>query len=169
VEEKSSLEKKGSLEKKIISGEFKPTRGLRQGDPLAPFLFIIVAEGLAGLVRQEVKCNFLKGVKVGRLKVESYLLQFVDDTLFMCGDSYHRVVTIKAIMRCYELASGLKINFRKSKLTAFNVERNTCECYAKTLHYAQMKASFKYLGLFVGGIQGRDNSRSLLWIKLKVD
>jgi len=32
--------------------EFKPTRGLRQGDPLAPFFFIVVAEGLAGLVRE---------------------------------------------------------------------------------------------------------------------
>ena len=46
--------------------EFKPTRGLRQGDPLAPFLFIMVAEGLAGLVRQANKANMLSGVKVGR-------------------------------------------------------------------------------------------------------
>ena len=43
--------------------EFKPTRGLRQGDPIAPFLFIVVAEGLAGLVRQAMKADLLSGVK----------------------------------------------------------------------------------------------------------
>jgi len=127
--------------------EFKPTRGLRQGDPLAPFLFLVVAEGLAGLVRQAIKSNLLKGVKVGRLEVEFCLLQFADDTLFVCEDSYSCVVTIK----CFELASGLKINFHKSKLVTFNVKRTTNECYAKILNCALMKVPFKYLGLYVGG------------------
>ena len=62
--------------------EFKPSRGLGQGDPLAPFLFLIVAEGLVRLVRQTLKANLLKGVKVGRNEVEACVLQFVDDTLF---------------------------------------------------------------------------------------
>jgi len=62
--------------------EFKPTRGLRQGDPLAPFLFIVVAEGLAGLVRQATKVSLLSGVKIGREEVELCILQFADDTLF---------------------------------------------------------------------------------------
>ena len=41
------------------TGEFKPTRGLRQGDPLAPVLFIVVVEGLTGLVRQAIKTNLM--------------------------------------------------------------------------------------------------------------
>jgi len=48
--------------------EFKPSRGLRQGDPLAPFLYLVVAEGLAGLVRQVVKTNILYGLKIGKKK-----------------------------------------------------------------------------------------------------
>jgi len=67
--------------------EFKPTIGLRQGDPLAPFLFLIVAEGLDGLVRQVLKMNLLKGVKVGREEVEACMLQFADETLFIFEDS----------------------------------------------------------------------------------
>ena len=105
--------------------EFCPSRGLRQGDPLVPFLFLVVAEGLAGLVRQALKANLLTGVKIGRNEVEVCLLQFADDTLFMCEDSFHNVVTIKAILRGYELASGLKINFNKSNLTGMNVESRT--------------------------------------------
>jgi len=50
--------------------EFRPTRGLRQGDPLAPFLFTVVAEGLAGLVRQAIKINLLSGVKIGSKEVD---------------------------------------------------------------------------------------------------
>ena len=45
--------------------EFRPTRGLRQGDPMAPFLFLVVAEGLAGLVHSSSKENLLREVKVG--------------------------------------------------------------------------------------------------------
>jgi len=70
--------------------EFKPTRGLRQGDPLPPFLFIVVAKGLAELVRQTLKAKVLSGVKVGTNEVELCMLQFADDTtsaemLIKCG------------------------------------------------------------------------------------
>ena len=47
----------------------------------------MVAEGLAGLVRQATKQNMLKGVKVGRKEIECSMLQFADDTVFMCEDS----------------------------------------------------------------------------------
>jgi len=54
--------------------EFKPSTGLRQGDPLAPFLFIVVAEGLAGLVRQAARVNLFTGLKIGRKEVEVCIL-----------------------------------------------------------------------------------------------
>jgi len=93
----------------------------------------------------------LSGVKVGRNEVDVCMLQFVDDTLILCEDSFSNVVTMKAILRGYELTSGLKINFHKSKLAGINVERNDLGCYAKTLNYTQMRVPFKYLGLDVGG------------------
>ena len=131
--------------------EFKPSRGLRQGDPLAPFLFLVVAEGLAGLVRQALNLNLLRGVKVGRNEIECCLLQFADDTLFMCEDSFSNIFTIKATLRCYELASGLKINFHKSKLAGIGVDRFSLNTYAKNLNCKTMSIPFKYFGLEVGG------------------
>jgi len=74
--------------------EFRPSR--RQGDFLVPFLFIMVAEGLVGLVRQALKASLLSGMKIGRNEVEVCLLQFADDTLFMCEDSLNNVIIIKA-------------------------------------------------------------------------
>ena len=94
--------------------EFKPTRGLRQGDPLAPFLFLVVAEGLVGIVRSASKTTLLTGLKFGRKEIEVWILQFADDTIFLCEDSFNNVVTLKVILRGFELASGLKINFHKS-------------------------------------------------------
>jgi len=124
---------------------------LRQGDPLAPFLLLIVAEGLTGLVRQAVKANLLSGLRIGRKEVELSILQFADDTLFFCTDSFSNVVTLKAILRGFELAFGLKINFHKSKIAGINVHRNNILCYMKTLNCAEMAVPFKYLGLEVGG------------------
>jgi len=131
--------------------EFKPSRGLRQGDPLAPFLFLVVAEGLAGLVRQAGKANLLSGLKIGRKEVELNILQFADDTLFLCQDSFSNVITLKSILRGFEIASILKINFHKSKLTGINVLKSNLDCYAKTLNCGQMGVPFNYLGLEVGG------------------
>ena len=126
--------------------EFRPTRGLRQGDPLAPFLFLIVAEGLAGLLRKAVKEDLLSGIKVGRVELECCMLQFADDTLFMCEDSFSNVFTMKVILRVFELASGLKVNFYKSKLAGLQVDKNTIEIYARTLNCDIMQIPFIYLG-----------------------
>ena len=129
------------------TSEFKVTRGLRQGDSLAPFLFIVVAEGLSGLVRQALKANLL----TGRKEVEVSVLQFADDTLFLCEESFPNVFIIKVILRCFELASGLKVNFHKSKLAGVNVSTEALDVYAKALHCNLIRVPFKYLGLEVGG------------------
>ena len=131
--------------------EFRPTRGLRQGDPLAPFFFTIVAEGLVGLVRQVIKINLFAGIKIGSKEVDVSFLQYADDTLFFCEDSWSNVVSMKAILRGFEITSGLKINFHKSSLVCINVENTNLRCYSKLLNCGQMGYPFKYLGLEVGG------------------
>jgi hypothetical protein len=47
------------------TSEINIHRGLKQGDPLAPFLFLLVAEGFAGLMRSAVEKNLFKGFGVG--------------------------------------------------------------------------------------------------------
>ena len=131
--------------------EFRSTRGLRQGDPLAQFLFTVVEEGLSRLVRQAIKINLLSGVKIGSKEVDVSFLQYADDTLFFCEDSWSTVVSMKAILRGFEIASGLKINFHKSSLVGINVENSNLRCYSKLLNCGLVGYPFKYLGLEVGG------------------
>jgi len=61
-----------------------------------------VAEGLAGLVRKATRIGVLEGIKVGEKEVEVTLLQFVDDTLFVCQPKYQSILAIKVILRNFE-------------------------------------------------------------------
>jgi len=135
--------------------EFKPSRGLRQGDSIAPFLFLIVAQGLAGLVKQATRKNLFKGLKVRDKKVEVNLLQFADDTLFVCESNVQNITCIKAMLRCFELSSSLRVNFHKSKIGAIGVDKYEVKTYSDILHCSIMEIPFTYLSLPIGGNQSR--------------
>ena len=91
--------------------EFLPKRGLRQGDPLAPFLFNVVAEGLNGLIRRAEEENICKGFQVGTNNVNISILQYADDTIFFGEAGLENIMAVKTFLRSFELASSLKINF----------------------------------------------------------
>jgi len=121
--------------------EFKPSRGLRQGDPMTPFLFLIVAQGLAGLVNEAIRKNLLSGIKVGGKKVDVNLLQFDDNTLFVCESKVQNIICIKAILRCFELSSGLRVNYHKSKIGAIGGNPSRCSFWKHVLLKVRKKLS----------------------------
>lgn len=88
--------------------EFQIKRGLKQGDPLALFLFLMVAERLLGLMRKAVSIGKYKGLQVGSGGIEVSILQYADDTIFVGEVSWENLWIIKSVLRCFEVASGLK-------------------------------------------------------------
>jgi hypothetical protein len=98
-------------------------RGRKQGDPLAPFLLRLVAEGFSGLMRNAVNRNLFRGLEVGRNDLVISHLQYVNDTLCIGKASVENLWTLKALLRGLEMVSGLKINFLKSCLILINVSR----------------------------------------------
>ena len=72
----------------LINGEpkglIKPTRGIKQGDPLSPYLFLFYAEGLSSMIRKAVTTNKLKGIQSCRDGVRISHLLFTDDSLLFC-------------------------------------------------------------------------------------
>jgi len=131
--------------------EFKPRRELRQDDPLAPFLFIVAAEGLAGLVREASRIQILERVKVGHKSVEVNFLQFADDTLFFCQPQIHSVLEIKAILQSFEVVSSLKVNFYKSHVGSIGLSVEDSTIFTKCLNSGRMDVPFKYLGMTIRG------------------
>ncbi|GAU24569.1 hypothetical protein TSUD_149100 [Trifolium subterraneum] len=129
--------------------DFKVQKGLRQGDPLSPFLFLIVTEGLTGMVRKAVDIGKFKGYKVND-SLDFQLLQFADDTILMGEGSWDNLWTFKTVLRGFELVSGLKINFMKSKLYGLNVEDEFLAAGSTFLSCRSDAIPFKFLGIPVG-------------------
>jgi len=88
---------------------------------MEPFLFLLVVEGLVGLVRQVVKKNLYCGVERGSNGTKVGLLLFVDDTLFMYDTKVQNARVIKAILRSFEMVSRLRVNFFKTKIKGLGV------------------------------------------------
>ncbi|KAL6566436.1 hypothetical protein OROGR_002051 [Orobanche gracilis] len=135
--------------------EFSMERGLRQGDPMAPFLFLIVAEGLSGLMRAAVDRGIFNGFKVGDDQQLISHLQYADDTLLVGDYSDTNIKAMKSILKCFELASGLKINFNKSNLIGVNVDANDMGAAVQKLNCKAGNLQFKYLGIPIGANPNR--------------
>jgi len=78
-----------------LTNELIPSKGLRQGNLLVPFLFLIVVEGLVGLERQALRKNILVSIRVGKKEVEDQLLQFANDTLIFCKVNTKNILVVK--------------------------------------------------------------------------
>ncbi|GAU35104.1 hypothetical protein TSUD_162080 [Trifolium subterraneum] len=133
------------------SKEFKMERGLRQGDPLSPFLFLMVAEGLNVLINKAVADGSFVGYGVGREeKVFVSHLQFAYDTLIIGRKSWENIFAIKSILQLCELISGLKVNFNKSTLYGINVKTSWLVEAASALNCNIGELPMKYLGMPIG-------------------
>jgi hypothetical protein len=145
--------------------EFPIQRGLRQGDPLSPFLFLLAAEGLNVLMNAVVREHQFHGYGVGTGgEVKLTHLQFADDTIIIGEKSWLNVRTMRAVLLLFEEVSGLKVNFHKSMLTGVNIPDSWLSEAASVMSCRRGGIPFIYLGLPIGG-----DSRKLCFWKPVVD
>ena len=101
-----------------LSDFFHSTRGLRQGDPLSPYLFLLVMETLSQLLFKAKSGGFIKGFKVGSNSgVEGDLLHllFANNTLLFCEANSEQLRYLSWVFLWFEAISGLKVNRDKSE------------------------------------------------------
>ena len=91
-------------------GLIVPHRGLRQGDPLSPYLFILCTEALIANIKKAERSQQLTGMKVARACPAISHLLFADDSLFFCKAQKEECQIIFGILKEYEAVSGQLIN-----------------------------------------------------------
>jgi hypothetical protein len=103
------------------SGFFGSSRGVRQGDPLSPFLFVLVMEAFSRMISAIYSRGLISGFSVGSTEVDrvevSHLL-FSDDTLVFCGADASQISHMGALLVCFEAVYGLNVNLSKSALVS---------------------------------------------------
>ena len=104
----------------LIDGEPKglitPTWGIRQGDPLSPFLFLLCIEGLNGLIVQAANRGDIKGFALCRNGPRLTHLLFADDSLLFRRTTDQECSNILEILEVYESCSGQQINRNKTTI-----------------------------------------------------
>lgn len=129
-------------------GVVRPSRGIRQGDPLSPYLFILCTEVLSGLCKKAQQQGEVVGVKVARNCPAINHLLFADDTMFFSRTDPRSCAALVRILRMYEDASGQFINLDKSAITfSAKTPGATKRRVREQLHILNEGGMGKYLGL----------------------
>jgi hypothetical protein len=131
-----------------MSAPFFPSRGLRQGDPLSPYLFLFVADGLSKLISKKVETQALQELHICRGAPGISHLLFADDTMLFFKASVDQANTIKEILDTYTRCTGQLINPGKCSIL-FNEkgQQGVQEQVKQVLGVEKSTFEPKYLGL----------------------
>ncbi|CAM8888030.1 unnamed protein product [Rhodiola kirilowii] len=132
----------------MISEVFYPERGLRQGDPLSPYLFVICTEWLARSLEKHQSDRLLKGVKISPSAPMISNLLFADDSIIFLKADVDNTFRFKSILRRYEELSGQQVNFNKSEMcVGNNIKPDYARALSSILGVRLVNTIEKYLGL----------------------
>ncbi|XP_048613115.1 uncharacterized protein LOC125587045 [Brassica napus] len=151
-----------------------PQRGLRQGDTLSPYLFILCTETLIANIKKAEREKQLTGMKVARACPSISHLLFADDSLFFCKAQEAECQTILRILQDYAAVSGQLINFQKSSIQfGHKIEDSKRQMMRDILGIQNVGGMGTYLGLpenmggskiqIFGFVQDRVSSRVNGW------
>lgn len=118
------------------AGFFNSSRGLRQGDPISPFLFILMAESLGRLLNIAREKSSIQEIKITS-----------GDTILFGHNDVEEAKAIKQILHTYWLVSGQEINTTKSNIFFFNTEEKLVDKICKTFKFNKGIMLCKYLGI----------------------
>ena len=87
-------------------GYFKPNRGLRQGNPLSSYLFLLHGIGLSFLLHKAKENKIIQGLRISSKCPSISHLHFADDSLLFSKASFQHCANVLEILNKYESFSG---------------------------------------------------------------
>ncbi|KAL4297182.1 hypothetical protein GQ457_12G013370 [Hibiscus cannabinus] len=159
-----------------ISEFFRPTRGLRQGDPLSPYLFLFCTQGLSALLLKEQAEKRIIGVRASQRGPRINHLLYADDCILFIKNSVEEASRMKEVLRLYESSSGQRVNVEKSAIFfSKGTSQASKDRIQEVLQMREEADLGNYLGLpllvgknkinILGFINGRVDKRVLGWTK----
>ena len=136
----------------------KASRGLRQGDPLSPFLFMLLVDVLSRMIFRAKERGLAEGFLFGRYRTKVFILQFAYDTIFFSKASLELLQNLKITLLVFRQVSGLKINLEKSSIVGINTNQYMVSQLASILDCQEIEWSLSYMNLPLGG-----NPNSIKW------
>ena len=134
------------------TGFFQSSRGLRQDDPLSPYLFVMAMEVFSASIKRAVEGDFLSGCRVKGRSEEGILIShllFANDTLVFCKPLQDQLTYLSWLLMWFEAASGLRINLEKSELIPVGRVENMDDL-AWEFGYSLGSLPTTYLGMPLG-------------------
>jgi hypothetical protein len=129
-------------------GKIVPSRGIRQGDPLSPYLFLLVAEGLSSLMNRAKEEGRITGVLIAIGGTRLSHIFFAYDSLLFCRATFPEWINLTQLLRVYELASGQKLNANKTSIFFSKNTRKEFKAFIRSSVGLSTTSCYeKYLGL----------------------
>jgi hypothetical protein len=130
-------------------------RGVRQGDPLSPLLFVVTAELLQIIINYAWQEGVLH-LPINNSYGQDYpILQYADDTLIIVPADMEQLDNLKDILSNFTISTGLKINYQKSSMIPINITTERCQLLANHFGCKRESLPFTYLGLPMGTTRPR--------------
>ena len=129
-----------------VNGYFKGKRGLRQGDPLSPYLFVMAMNYLSLMLNQPAEANkIMYHPKCNTMKLTH--LSFADDLLIFIDGSIDSVQNFLQVLREFELKSGLAVSFQETSFYSSRLTEQENDAIKASTGMTHGELPFRYLGV----------------------
>jgi hypothetical protein len=131
----------------INSKYFMAGKGLKQGDPLSPILFNLIADVFSKILYKAADHNLICGLVPHAIPGGDISLQYADDTILFLQKDLGMARNLKWLLTLFEQMSGMRINYHKSDLLTINVDDAEANLFAQIFGCKLGEFPFTYLGV----------------------
>lgn len=139
----------------VLGNHFHCRRGVRQGDPLSPLLFVLAADLLQCIVNKAHQQGLFER-PIPSFELDQFpIVQYSDDTILVMKASQRELFILKGLLESFSKSTGLRVNYKKPCLVPLNLSREKAQLLASVFGCNLESLPFTYLGLPLGTTKPR--------------